>query len=440
MSDKRIQLRYMFCKAIRDESFLFLRKHIVTKYDSYLKQNPKIVIPNIDDSKKLKSSALIKSKISKAKGQKDTKPGSKIERETVVWQFQDPMKKELEKKKAEEIIKSGKIYEPQNFYIITEILGVGKDYFTKMMSESWDGSWKMVQLKPLEIIFEKLGYWKINSGEIFFNVLSRYLEEVKSKLPSSEYEAQDALLRHEKIEISKSRREEESDNDSDLISIEEEFKSRLIGTDDVATRWWFYSYGYLLMNETEPKHPGHWCLVRLVLTFFPSNSNQDLEVEITNTEHKGHDHYFGKTDFNLSSFKVLVLNLRTDPPKRKLGERKKLGRRQLNIKVSIDGAKGDFFLGQYLNYESNTGRIIGGLVAMEMIKDTEYNSDIQLIPNTYWIPNSGIISDEEGQILSQYLAIKHVIPFFEDQDKAFREIRPIKYQYNQPAGIVEEIK
>lgn len=163
------------------------------------------------------------------------------------------------------------------------------------------------------------------------------------------------------------------------------------------TNFWFFFYGYDLFQGLGNRD-GHWPLVKLLLTFTGSNG-LDIGVKITNTGDPEHHHYIGKTDFEHSSDSVLVINCRTDPGYT----------RQLNIKLHIGTARGNIFLGQYLNYESD-GRIISGNIIVQRIPD-----GIPLTPTVHRIPpltgdNKIYTADYEGvdKSIIQYLHNKKI--------------------------------
>lgn len=161
------------------------------------------------------------------------------------------------------------------------------------------------------------------------------------------------------------------------------------------TFWNFYFYGY--KDDKEEKNDNSWHLIRLILKFGNINQkSKDIKVEIKNTLNADHYSYLGKTDFQMSGEKVIIINLRTQED----------NYRHLHIKLHVDSeAKGDFFMGQYLNYGLMNDQIWSGSVILER------NKGKNPIPSVYEIDNGSCSEIDE---------IAHLVDFFTDKVMNFR--------------------
>lgn len=180
--------------------------------------------------------------------------------------------------------------------------------------------------------------------------------------------------------------------------------------------WKFYFRGYKLPKD---KRDGlHWPLLQLIITFkkkkekkkgdtgstVNTESSKDFEVEIHNTRRtkasSEHYDYIGTSRLSESSRHVLVMNLRT----------KKLGTRQLNLKLSTPDALNDdvCYLGQYLNYDE-TGKIFSGSFMMEQVFE-DFDRKAKAKAKVFWFPvdNDKKIEDESMQSLRFFFAEEHL--------------------------------
>jgi hypothetical protein len=161
------------------------------------------------------------------------------------------------------------------------------------------------------------------------------------------------------------------------------------------TLWYLYFYGY--KHKDEPKDEESWSLIKLVLKFGRvSKKSKNIKIEIQNTQTVNHHSYIGTTDFLMSGQKVLIMNLRTVDDKY----------RHLHIKIHVDDeAKGDFFLGQYLNYGHEEDQIWSGSVILEKFNGRH--------------PFPFVYNFKKG-ICNEINDISHLVDFFSDKVMNFR--------------------
>jgi hypothetical protein len=163
------------------------------------------------------------------------------------------------------------------------------------------------------------------------------------------------------------------------------------------TKWFLYFYGYTKVGHSTD--PNFWKLVRLTLEFDKTLSGGNLGIIIDNTADEDHRNYLGKTNFQNSTDKVLVMNFRTEEKER-----------DLNIKFNVSNLEGNIFEGQYLNYEPKPGRIISGTILM--VNYVEKNEGFY--PTTFPVAL-------DSSNISKYPEIQEIIHFFQGNNLVFRE-------------------
>jgi hypothetical protein len=169
------------------------------------------------------------------------------------------------------------------------------------------------------------------------------------------------------------------------------------------TKWWFYFHGYTKYNIL-PERENIWTLVKLILIFEDIDENGDLVVRI---ENKGAEHYdyIGTVDFESSRSEIIVMNFKTIP----------FLTRQLNVKVHVGTGEGNLFLGQYLNFESDS-HIISGNVVLQRIPKKKNSQNLE--PNVYHINN---LSEGQTEYIDDYGDIsRYILQYLHDKDKNFR--------------------
>lgn len=343
------------------------------------------------------------SKFSKDKNEAERIINVRAKKPSFIWSFKDP-------------VRGNKI--------CTNVTGVDSGYFQRRIKEAKKQADPVnIEIQLLNVLLEKLNYQNRELDKNFFHCFSNYVDSLAGRVANNRRNLQKLLIKNaENIGV---ERIKETDPNLDEKSLEEKteeevikdsyFKNLVDAKKRRGTKWWIYFYGY---EFEEKPNDLTWPLVRLVLTFDYSEQKKhhNLLVSIKNTPNPKHYDYKGETDLSTSSFKVLVLNLRTDT---------KPKRRQLNIKLFANGGDGDYFPGQYLNYELSSGIIFSGVVMLEMIKKVKKSKDkTPAISNTYYIPYSGEISGVNEEVA-------HIIPFIKDLDKTFRYTEPRTYEKGQ---------
>ena len=262
----------------------------------------------------------------------------------------------------------------------------------------------------LSQVFTRLGYSPTKGDEKRQNFIPFLIDYIKKQpIPEHIIDPQIKKIR-QKLKRGKTSKKEEITkwNVEELVR---NFRYALAGS-----KWYLYFYAYPDLGQ--PNNNESWNLAQLVLDFKKDDRKRELlYVYIENTENENHYDYSGETDFTSSTQQVLVINLKT-VVKGKLPEQ-----RQLNLKLFVDGTDdgttGNFFLGQYLNYETNTGRIISGNIVLQQCTDEKP------VPNIFTISRNDDLNRKDNKLNS----VKHIIPFFEDAKASFRETKPVRYSY-----------
>ncbi|WP_375447219.1 hypothetical protein [uncultured Fibrella sp.] len=290
---------------------------------------------------------------------------------------------------------------PANESVCTDALGVNGNWFYKLKrdfekSPDQSNDFRIIHKdsETLSAIFRRMGH--VVHRNSFVSSFIPYVK--KLDLPEVLKSFQIGIIRQYEPDI-----EREVDGvDWDEVAITANFKKRLVPNS--SSNWYLYFYGYETLHEQVNREKS-WPLVRLRLQFRTLIGQKDLSVTITNTENRKHYHYRGRTDVEVSTNKVLVINLRTT---------ERTPTRQLNIKLLIDGAWGNLFVGQYSNYEADTSRIISGDLILEQAKE------VNPVPYTFDIV-------EPIENTESYELIRHVSPMIPHLRSRFRQTDPIAF-------------
>lgn len=278
-------------------------------------------------------------------------------------------------------------------YIATTLFGMAHNFFykitqdTKNLAEGESKSYKADSFSKLLKVFDDK--YVDEDPPSLYDSLLKFIE--KLDLPQHQITFQKKILKQRGNNFA--RNEEKTDHDHQAVV--ETLINKLHNS-----CWHLYFYGYPAVGQEISEDIIQ--IVDLILYFTRKSSNSSrLLVTVHNTGNIDHYDYEGEVDFNSSTREVLVINLKT------ITSRK--SQRQLNIKFFIDGAFNDIFEGQYLNYEARSGRIFSGSIILEQAREQHP------VPRAYTINRHNTINSDE------LTEIQHIIPFFKDPSRCFRE-------------------